>query len=86
MIGLAALEHVYLVGDAELAGLLGRGAALLVVVAVAPRFGVREWALLGIAIALTAGLARGDGGWGAARHALDRGAFFAAFILLMTGL
>ena len=52
MIGLAALELVYLIGDAELAGLLGRGAALMVVVVVAPRFGAREWALLGV---LTAG-------------------------------
>jgi hypothetical protein len=39
--------------------------------------------LLAVALALTAGLAGGDGGWSAARHALDQGAFFAAFILLM---
>jgi len=84
MIGLAALELAYLIGHVELAGLLGRGAALLVAVVVAPRFGVREWVLLGVALALTAGLAGGDGGWSAARHALDQGAFFAAFILLMT--
>ncbi|MFQ5566214.1 MAG: hypothetical protein ACE5EU_07620 [Paracoccaceae bacterium] len=84
MSGLAALELVYLIGDVEIAGLLGRGAALIVVVVVAPRFGVREWLLLGVALALTAGLVGAGGGWSAARHALDQGAFFAAFILLMT--
>lgn len=84
MIGLAALELVYLIGGVEIAGLLGRGVALLVVLVLAPRFGVREWALLGIALALTAGLATGAGGWAPVRHALDQGAFFAAFILLMT--
>ena len=95
MIGLAALELVYLIGDIEFAGFLGRGAALLVVLVLIPRFGFREWVLLGIALALTAGFAAGDGGWGdggwgggggwvAARYALDQGAFFAAFILLMT--
>ncbi len=84
MLGLAALELVYLVGQVELAGTLGRGAALLVVVVVAPRFGVREWLLLAVALALTAGLAGTGAGWSAARHALDQGAFFAAFILLMT--
>jgi len=84
MIGLAALELAYLIGHVEFAGLLGRGAALMVVVVVAPRFGVREWVLLGVACALTAGLAGAGDGWSAARHALDQGAFFAAFILLMT--
>jgi hypothetical protein len=84
MIGLATLELAYLVGDIEFAGLLGRGAALLVVLVIIPRFGFREWVLLGLAIALTVGLANGDGGWAAARYALDQGAFFAAFILLMT--
>ncbi|MHA1528889.1 MAG: hypothetical protein ACTSVG_07705, partial [Alphaproteobacteria bacterium] len=83
IIALAGLELVYLIGHVEAAGALGRGAALMVVVVVTPRFGVREWVLLGVALALTAGLAGGDGGWSAARHALNQGAFFAAFILLM---
>jgi hypothetical protein len=39
--------------------------------------------LLGVALALTWGLAGRAGGWGDARLALDRGAFFAAFIMLM---
>jgi hypothetical protein len=84
MVALAVLELAYLVGHVEFAGLLGRGAALLVVVVLAPRFGFREWALLALAIALTAGLASRDEGWEAVRFALDQGAFFAAFILLMT--
>ncbi len=84
MVGLAALELVYMVGEVEAAGLLGRGAALLVVLVVSPRFGIREWVLLGVALALTAGLSASGDGWKAARYALDQGAFFAAFILLMT--
>jgi hypothetical protein len=81
---LAALELIYLVGHVELAGTLGRGVALVVMLAVAPRFGLREWLLLAAALALTAGLAGRPGGWDDVRVALDRGAFFAAFILLMT--
>jgi hypothetical protein len=84
MTALAVLELVYFVGRIDTAGLLGRAAALLVTIAVMPRFGLREWALLGAALALTAGLAPRPDGWEAVRLALDRGAFFAAFILLMT--
>jgi hypothetical protein len=84
MIGLAGLELAYLIGGVEVAGLLGRGAALLVVLVILPQFGIREWLLLGMACALAAGLAASDEGLGAARYALDQGAFFAAFILLMT--
>jgi hypothetical protein len=84
MASLALLELIYLVGDVEAAGALGRFAAFVVMLAVAPRFGVREWLLLAAALALTAGLAGRPGGWEDARVALDRGAFFAAFILLMT--
>jgi hypothetical protein len=84
MVGLAGLELAYLIGHVEFAGFLGRGAALLVVLVIAPQFGFREWILLALACALTAGLAGSEEGWGAARYALDQGAFFAAFILLMT--
>lgn len=84
MIGLAGLELAYLVGGVEVAGLLGRGVALLVIVVIARQFGLREWVLLGLACALAAGLARSAEGPGAVRYALDQGAFFAAFILLMT--
>jgi len=83
MTSLAVLELVYLVGHVETAGSLGRGAAFVVMLAVAPRFGMREWLMLGAAVALTAGLAAQPEGWDDARDALDRGAFFAAFILLM---
>ncbi|HUS55726.1 MAG TPA: hypothetical protein VMY41_17180 [Thermohalobaculum sp.] len=84
MIGLAGLELGYLIGGIEVAGLLGRGAALLVIVVIARQFGFREWLLLGLACALTLGLAGTDEGFGSVRYALDQGAFFAAFILLMT--
>jgi hypothetical protein len=84
MIGLAGLELAYLVGGSETAGLLGRGAALLVIAVIARQFGFREWVLLALACALTVGLANSGDGSDAARYALDQGAFFAAFILLMT--
>jgi hypothetical protein len=84
MIGLAGLELAYLVGGIEVAGLLGRGVALLVILVIARQFGFREWVLLGLACALAAGLAGSDEGLSAVRYALDQGAFFAAFILLMT--
>lgn len=83
LLSLAGFELVFLVGDAPAAGAAARVAALAAIVLVAPRFGPREWALLAAAVALTAGLVARDGDWEAARHALDRGAFFAAFILLM---
>jgi hypothetical protein len=84
MIGLAGLELAYRVGGIEVAGLLGRGVALLVILVIARQFGFREWVLLGLACALAAGLAGSDEGLSAVRYALDQGAFFAAFILLMT--
>jgi hypothetical protein len=88
MVSLAGLELIYIVGGSQFAGMLTRGAALMVMLAVTPRFGLREWALLAAALALTWGLVGGlagrQGGWDDVRFALDRGAFFASFIMLMT--
>jgi hypothetical protein len=84
MFWLAALELAYLVGGIGYAGMLGRWVALLVILLIVRQFGIREWALLGLALALTAGLVNRDGHWGTVQFAMDQGAFFAAFILLIT--
>ncbi len=83
LVCLAVSKLAYLVGEAAAAGAVARVAALMAIVLVAPRFGLREWLLFAAALALAAGLVARDGDWTAAREALDRGAFFAAFILLM---
>lgn len=56
------------------------GLALVLV----PSFALREWALTAMALALIYGLAQNDGGWEQIVGALDRAAFFAAFIYLVT--
>ncbi len=86
MIALALAEILYLVGGAAWAGAIGRGLALTVVITLLPRFGLREWALLALALAVTAGVAIDRGAVGVLTGALDTGAFFAAFILLITAL
>ena len=48
-----------------------------------PRFGAREWFLLGVAGALSLGLALRPGGMADLGDALASGAYFAAFILSM---
>lgn len=47
------------------------------------RFGLREWLLLGVALALTTGLAMRAGGTVDLHHALGQGAYFTAFIMLL---
>lgn len=82
MLALAAAELAHQVAGVAVAGPVGRLLALALVLAVMPRFGVREWFLLGLALALSAGLwSRGDGT--EVVRALESGAYFAAFILLM---
>lgn len=49
-----------------------------------PSFGLREWVLAVIAISLSIGLLLRPDGGADASHALDRAAFFAAFIYLVT--
>lgn len=63
-------------------------AARLAFLALAPclmgRFGPREWALSALAMALSAGLLMRTGGIDDVLYALDRAAFFGAFIYLVT--
>lgn len=61
----------------------GRAAALLLLIFVIPRFGLREWLLLAIACALTFGLWLRPGGMTEAGEALGKGAYFTAFIFLI---
>ena len=77
--GLVILLEVFGQGWAALPA---RGAALALMVAVLPRFGLREWALLALALLLCLGL------WQQGRveditFALAQGAYFAGFILMM---
>ena len=77
--GLVILLEVFGQGWAALPA---RVAALLLLIAVLPRFGVREWALLLLASLLAFGLwQRGDGA--EVTFALSQGAYFAGFILMM---
>lgn len=83
MLALTAAVLAHLVGGAAWAALPSRWLALLLLAAVLPRFGPREWFLLGVAGALSAGLALRPGGAADLRDALGSGAYFAAFILSM---
>ncbi len=83
MLALALCELAHQVAGIEAAGVLGRVLALCLTVAVMPRFGVREWVLLGFSLALTVGLALRTGGMADIWFALGQGAYFAAFIFLL---
>ena len=80
---LAGLELAHQVLGQEWAGLPARAMALVLLVVVIPKFGLREWALLAIALALTAGLWLQPDGSVEVTTALGKGAYFTAFILLM---
>lgn len=80
---LATLELVHQVLGQEWAGLPARAMALVLLAVVLPKFGLREWALLAIALALTAGLWVQPDGLPQITRALGSGAYFTAFILLM---
>lgn len=80
---LAASELAAQVFGQSWADPVGRGAALLVLVFVMPRFGLREWLLLAIASGLTFGLWLRPGGMAEAGEALGKGAYFTAFIFLI---
>ena len=83
MLALTGCEIALLVGGADWAALPGRALAVALAVVVMPRFGAREWWLMAVALALSAGLAMRPDGGEALRGALDSGAYFAAFILSM---
>ena len=83
MLTLVALELVYqLFGPAWIEPAV-RVTAIALVFAVIPRFGLREWAMSGIACALAIALALRPDGWQLLGQAVGKGAFFAAFILSM---
>jgi hypothetical protein len=83
MLALTGAVIAHLVGGAEWAGMPARALALLLLLAVLPRFGLREWFLLAVAAGLSAGLAARPQGMADLREALGSGAYFAAFILSM---
>ena len=83
LLTLAAVQLAFLVFGQDWAELPGQAVALITVLAVMPRFGLREWVLLAIAAVLTVGLWTRPGGAEEATYALGRGAYFGAFILLM---
>lgn len=81
---LAATELLYRIGGVEEAGLPARGLALLLMVVVLPRFGLREWAMTGIGLAMAGALALRPDGWSQLAEGVAKGGYFAAFILVMT--
>lgn len=83
MLTLVALELTWQVLGPDWAETAVRLAALALIVAVVPRFGLRDWAMTGIALGLAAALAVRPGGWALIGQALGKGAFFASFILSM---
>ena len=80
---LSALVLAYLVLGQAWAEMPARAMALALLVVVIPRFGLREWVLLTLALILTFGLWQRPDGAGQVGHALGRGAYFTAFILLL---
>ncbi|HET7410358.1 MAG TPA: hypothetical protein VFJ13_09175 [Paracoccaceae bacterium] len=83
MLTLTACVMAQLIGGVAWAAAPGRALALALTVLVMPRFGLREWLLLAVALALSAGLAVRPGGAQELVRALSSGAYFAAFILSM---
>lgn len=87
LIALAALsvfELIYLYTDASWAAWGARIAISGVCLCVIPQFTIREWALSAMAISLAAGIVISEPTWDAIWYALDRAAFFGAFIYLIT--
>ena len=83
MLSLVALELIWHITGVAWAEVGARTAALALMVVVAPRFGLREWAMTAIAIGLASALLLRPGGLAPATEALRSGAFFSAFILSM---
>ena len=83
ILALAALVVAERVFGLDWAALPGRVLALVLMLAVMPRFQLREWVLLGLASALAWGLWQRGGGVDDLTFALGQGAYFAGFILLL---
>ncbi|MEM1297991.1 MAG: hypothetical protein AAGH68_01835 [Pseudomonadota bacterium] len=82
ILALAGCVTAHLVFGQDWAALPSRVLALVLMVAVMPRFGLREWALLALAGGLSWGLWQRDE-VGDLTFALGQGAYFAGFILLL---
>ena len=81
---LSISELLVQLGGIEEGKLFGRGAFLFLCVFLASGFKLREWVLSGLCIALAFGLFSIRNGTEDILFALDRAAFFAAFIYLVT--
>jgi hypothetical protein len=81
---LSASELVFQYSGNPVAKILGRIFLILLCVFIAPSFKLREWVLLIVASSLAIGLYATENGLADTLFALDRAAFFAAFIYLVT--
>ncbi|MDA8870651.1 hypothetical protein N9H93_04625 [Rhizobiaceae bacterium] len=84
LVTLSVSELLVQIGGVDGASTAGRGAFLVMCILIAPRFAMREWALVVMAVLLTVGLLTRPDGVADVVFALDRAAFFAAFITLVT--
>ncbi len=81
---LSICELIFLFLDIEVAAVIGRIAFIGMCVSMVPAFKIREWALSLFAITLAFGLYHKDNNTTNLVHSLDRAAFFATFIYLVT--
>lgn len=84
ILSFSELLRIYYFGGSNSA--ISRLAFLALFPALLPYFSLREWVLTLLAGMLTLGLIGRPDGWNDINHALDRAAFFAAFIFLVTPL
>lgn len=84
LLTLSLSELVYLYTDASIAGLISRVAMACVALSVVPNFTIREWVLGLMAGALAVGVYFVSPDLDGILHAVDRAAFFGAFIYLIT--
>lgn len=84
LVALSSTQIVYQFFDSEVAQLISRVAFLTLCSCLIPYFKFREWALASFATLLVLGLSFKENGVADVLFALDRAAFFAAFIYLVT--
>ena len=83
VVALAVLVTAHLIFGVAAATDPSIAAFLALLVLVMPRFGAREWFLFALALALAGGLLMRPGGVDDVRAALDKAAYFSAFIVLL---
>ena len=81
---LAASELIFQYSDNATSKVISRYFFVFLCICIAPSFKLREWALTGAACLLIVGLYPRENGQADILFALDRAAFFAAFIYLVT--